>query len=86
MVLSAISLDLFAVLFGGAVALIPAFTDKVLHLGPEAYGFLRTAPAIGAVLILNEILSASIVVGGLLIIGAVLISELKPFKKKPIKT
>jgi len=50
MVLSAISLDLFAVLFGGAVAIIPAFTDKVLHLGPEAYGLLRTAPAIGAVL------------------------------------
>jgi MFS family permease len=50
MVLSAISLDLFAVLFGGAVVLIPAFTDKILHLGPEAYGVLRTAPAIGAVL------------------------------------
>ena len=50
LVLSALSLDLFAVLFGGAVALIPAFTDKILHLGPEAYGFLRTAPAIGAVL------------------------------------
>lgn len=49
MVLSAISLDLFAVLFGGAVVLIPAFTDKVLHLGPEAYGLLRTSPAIGAV-------------------------------------
>ncbi len=49
MVLSAISLDLFAVLFGGAVAMIPAFTDKVLHLGPEAYGLLRTAPAVGAV-------------------------------------
>lgn len=49
MVLSAISLDLFAVLFGGAVVLIPAFTDKVLHLGPQAYGLLRTAPAIGAV-------------------------------------
>ncbi len=48
MVLSALSLDLFAVLFGGAVALIPAFTDKVLHLGPEVYGLLRTAPAIGA--------------------------------------
>lgn len=48
MVLSAISLDLFAVLFGGAVALIPAFTDKILNLGPEAYGLLRTAPAIGA--------------------------------------
>lgn len=50
MVLSALSLDLFAVLFGGAVALIPAFTDKILHLGPEAYGLLRTAPAVGAVL------------------------------------
>jgi len=49
MVLSAISLDLFAVLFGGAVVLIPAFTDKILHLGPEAYGLLRTAPAIGAI-------------------------------------
>lgn len=50
MVLSAISLDLFAVLFGGAVVLIPAFTDKILHLGPEAYGLLRTTPAIGAVI------------------------------------
>ncbi|MBK9283882.1 MAG: MFS transporter [Sphingobacteriaceae bacterium] len=50
MVFSALSLDLFAVLFGGAVAIIPAFTDKVLHLGPEAYGLLRTAPAIGAVI------------------------------------
>jgi MFS family permease len=50
MVLSALSLDLFAVLFGGAVALIPAFTDKILHLGPEAYGLLRTSPAIGAVI------------------------------------
>lgn len=49
LVLSALSLDLFAVLFGGAVVLIPAFTDKILHLGPEAYGLLRTAPAIGAV-------------------------------------
>jgi len=50
LILSALSLDLFAVLFGGAVALVPAFTDKILHLGPEAYGLLRTAPAIGAVL------------------------------------
>jgi MFS family permease len=49
-VLSALSLDLFAVLFGGAVALIPAFTDKILHLGLESYGLLRTAPAFGAVL------------------------------------
>ena len=50
LVLSALSLDLFAVLFGGAVALIPPFTDKILHLGPESYGLLRTAPAVGAVL------------------------------------
>lgn len=50
LVLSALSLDLFAVLFGGAVALIPAFTDKILHLGPESYGLLRTAPAFGAVI------------------------------------
>jgi len=44
----AISLDLLAVLFGGVSAIIPAFTDKILHLGPEYYGGLRTAPAIGA--------------------------------------
>lgn len=49
MIFSALSLDMFAVLFGGAVAIIPAFTDKILGLGPEAYGLLRTAPAIGAV-------------------------------------
>ncbi|MFO0321490.1 MAG: MFS transporter [Bacteroidota bacterium] len=50
LILSVLSLDLFAVLFGGAVALIPSFTDKILHLGPESYGLLRTAPAFGAVL------------------------------------
>lgn len=50
MILSALSLDMFAVLFGGAVAIIPAFTDEILGLGPEAYGLLRTAPAIGAVI------------------------------------
>ncbi|MBL7923393.1 MAG: MFS transporter [Bacteroidia bacterium] len=48
--LSAVSLDLFAVLFGGAVALLPAFADQVLHTGPEGLGFLRSAPAIGAVI------------------------------------
>jgi MFS family permease len=48
--LSAVSLDLFAVLFGGAVALLPAFADQILHVGPEGLGFLRSAPAIGAVL------------------------------------
>lgn len=48
--LAAISLDLFAVLFGGAVALLPIFADQVLHVGPQGLGFLRAAPAIGAVI------------------------------------
>lgn len=50
LMLSAISLDLFAVLFGGAVAILPAFNDKILHASPEQFGLLRTAPAIGALL------------------------------------
>ncbi|EQA36941.1 transmembrane secretion effector [Leptospira inadai serovar Lyme str. 10] len=49
-ILGAISLDLFAVLFGGAVALLPAFAEKILSLGPEGYGILRMSPAAGAVL------------------------------------
>jgi MFS family permease len=44
----AISLDLFAVLFGGAVALLPAFAKDVLHTGPTGLGVLRSAPAVGA--------------------------------------
>ncbi|MET0285107.1 MAG: MFS transporter [Polyangiales bacterium] len=47
-ILGAISLDLFAVLFGGAVALMPAFARDVLHTGPEGMGLLRSAPAVGA--------------------------------------
>jgi MFS family permease len=50
MLLSVISLDLFAVFFGGAVTILPAFTDQVLHATPQDLGLLRTAPAIGAVL------------------------------------
>lgn len=46
--LSAMTLDLFAVLFGGAVALIPAFAH-LLGAGPEGLGFLRAAPAIGSI-------------------------------------
>jgi len=49
-ILSAISLDLFAVLFGGAVALLPVFASDVLHIGPQGLGFLRAAPAVGSVL------------------------------------
>lgn len=47
--LAAVTLDLFAVLFGGAVALLPAFADQILHTGPEGLGYLRSAPALGAV-------------------------------------
>ena len=47
-VLGAISLDLFAVLFGGASALLPVYAADVLHAGPDGLGWLRTAPAIGA--------------------------------------
>lgn len=47
-VLGAISLDLFAVLFGGATALLPAYASDVLHVGPTGLGLLRTAPGLGA--------------------------------------
>ena len=47
--LSALALDMFAVLFGGAMALLPAFVSDVLHSGPETLGLLRAAPAIGAI-------------------------------------
>ncbi|MBC7660033.1 MAG: MFS transporter [Chitinophagaceae bacterium] len=48
MVLGAISLDLFAVLLGGAVALLPVYAREILHVGPEGLGYLRSAPAVGA--------------------------------------
>ncbi len=50
LVLAALSLDLFAVLFGGATALLPVFTKTVLHVSPEWLGYLRAAPAVGAVM------------------------------------
>ncbi len=49
-VLGAISLDLFAVLFGGATALLPIFAADILHVGPAGLGALRAAPGVGAVL------------------------------------
>ncbi len=48
--LGAISLDLFAVLFGGAVAVLPVFAKEVLLTGPQGLGVLRAAPAVGSVL------------------------------------
>jgi MFS family permease len=47
-IIGAISLDLFAVLLGGATALMPMFARDILHAGPWGLGFLRAAPAIGA--------------------------------------
>lgn len=47
-VLGAVSLDLFAVLLGGATALLPIYARDILHVGPEGLGLLRSAPALGA--------------------------------------
>lgn len=50
-ILGAISLDLFAVLLGGATALMPIFAQDILHIGPFGLGLMRTAPAVGALLV-----------------------------------
>ncbi len=50
-VLGAISLDLFAVVLGGAVALLPIYAKDILHTGPEGLGLLRSAPAVGSFLL-----------------------------------
>ena len=50
-ILGAISLDLFAVLFGGAVALLPAYASDILKVGPDGLGLLRAAPGVGAVIV-----------------------------------
>jgi MFS family permease len=51
-ILSCITLDLFAVLFGGAVALLPVFAKDILHTGPLGLGMMRAAPALGAIITL----------------------------------
>ena len=48
--LGSMSLDMLAVLFGGAIALLPAFAADILHVGSEGLGALRAAPAVGAVI------------------------------------
>lgn len=47
-VLGALTLDMIAVLFGGAVALLPIYAQDILHVGSEGFGILRAAPAVGA--------------------------------------
>lgn len=49
-VLYAISLDLFSVLFGGVIAILPVFAEDILRVGPEGLGILRAAPSVGALL------------------------------------
>jgi MFS family permease len=49
LILGCMSLDLFAVLLGGAVALLPVYADQILHTGPYGLGVLRAAPGVGAV-------------------------------------
>ncbi len=50
LLLSAMSIDLLAILFGGAISMLPAFVKEVLNQGPETLGLLRAAPAIGSIL------------------------------------
>jgi len=50
LILGIMALDMFAVLFGGAVSILPAFVKEVLNAGPETLGILRAAPAAGAVI------------------------------------
>ncbi|HRO63996.1 MFS transporter [Thermomonas sp.] len=49
--LGAMALDMFSVLLGGAMSMLPAFIKDILHAGPEAFGFLRAAPAVGSILV-----------------------------------
>lgn len=51
-VLAALTLDMFAVLFGGAVALLPVFADDILRVGEVGYGWMRAAPGIGSIVTL----------------------------------
>lgn len=51
-ILGALTLDMIAVLFGGAVALLPIYAQDILHVGSEGFGILRAAPAVGAALMM----------------------------------
>ncbi len=54
-ILAALTLDLFAVLFGGATALLPVFAKDILQVGPDGLGWLRAAPSVGALLLMVAI-------------------------------
>jgi len=63
LILGAISLDLFAVLFGGATSLLPIFATSILHVGPTGFGLLRAAPAAGAALVAGYVARHSLGAG-----------------------
>lgn len=76
-VFGSISLDLFAVILGGATALLPVFAKDVLHIGPGGFGLLRAAPAIGATLVAIYLASnpirrhaGRVMFGGVAVFGA----------------
>ena len=50
--IGSMALDLFAVFFGGAIALLPVFASDILHVGPVGLGVMRTAPSVGALLVM----------------------------------
>ncbi len=52
MMIGAMSLDLFSVFFGGAVALLPVFANEILHVGPQGLGIMRATSSLGAVLVM----------------------------------
>ncbi|MGB4928350.1 MAG: MFS transporter [Chitinophagales bacterium] len=54
-ILTALSLDMFSVLFGGAVALLPVFAEDILKCGPQGLGILRAMPSLGAVITISYI-------------------------------
>jgi MFS family permease len=72
LILSAMSLDLLAVFFGGAVALLPIFATDILHVGASGLGWLRAAPAIGAGLMSVWLAHHAVTRnGGLVLLGSV---------------
>lgn len=73
-ILGVLSLDMVAVLFGGAVALLPVFAQDILKVGPEGFGVLRAAPAVGA--FITMLVSAYVPLykkAGLKLLGAIFV-------------
>lgn len=73
-ILGSLTLDMFAVLFGGAVALLPIYAQDILEVGPEGFGILRAAPAVGALLIMFTVTHVPLTKNaGLKLLGAIFV-------------